>query len=74
MSTQKALSYDAAMTAMRKPEARLVQMRGRAGGWYVIPGGEVSAAVANRIIDHPLVRGGRDGLFPSMDQTWRMVP
>jgi hypothetical protein len=68
------LTYDAAMTAMRKPEARLVRMHGgQQAVYYVVPGGAVERPVADKIIAHPLVRGGRDGLFPGHDQTWRMI-
>ena len=68
-----ALTYDKAMTLMRVPNARLVRMHGLAGGFYVVPGGRVEYAVAGKIIAHPLVRGGRDGLFPGHDQTWRVI-
>ena len=70
------LSLDAALTAMRKPDVRLVRMNGgRAGGYYVVGagGGHVDDGVAAKIMSHPLVRGNRDGLFPGHDQTWRMV-
>jgi hypothetical protein len=72
------LNYDAAMTAMRKPDARLVRMNnGRAPGGYFVTGvkggGNVDDTVAVRIMQHPFVRGGKDGLFPGHDQTWRMI-
>jgi hypothetical protein len=72
-SRTKSLSYDAAMTLMRRPDARLVRMNGRGGGYYVTGGGPVGDVVAVKIIAHPLVRGGKDGLFPNHDQTWRMI-
>jgi hypothetical protein len=40
---------------------------------YVVPGGQVAAETAEKIKQHPLVRSGRDGLFPGHDQTWRML-
>jgi hypothetical protein len=70
---QKTLTYDVAMAAMRKPNARLVRMNSRAEGFFVVPGGPVEDGVADRIMNHPLVRAGRDVLFPGHDQTWRMV-
>jgi hypothetical protein len=41
--------------------------------WFVVPGGAVSDAVASAIREHPSVIAGRDGLFPGLDQTWRML-
>jgi hypothetical protein len=41
--------------------------------WFVVPGGAVSDATAYEIRNHPQVVGGRDGLFPNHDQTWRMA-
>lgn len=66
----KQLEYDRAIEAMRKPEARLVGMNGR---HYVVPGGPVERAAVDKIISHPLMRAGHDGLFPGHDQTWRMI-
>jgi hypothetical protein len=43
------------------------------GGYFVVPGGPVEHAVADKIKAHPLVRAGEDGLFPGHDQTWRMI-
>jgi hypothetical protein len=72
------LKYDAAIEALRKPDARLVRLNnGRAPGGYFVTGvrggGHVDDAVAAKIMKHPLVRGGKDGLFPGHDQTWRML-
>jgi hypothetical protein len=40
--------------------------------WYVIPGGPVTDEVADLIKNHPSVVGQKDGLFPGLDQTFRM--
>ena len=40
--------------------------------WFIIPGGQVTDVVADRIKQHPTVVGQKDGLFPHHDQTWRM--
>jgi hypothetical protein len=70
----KVLAYDKAMALMRRPDTRLIQTHGgRGAGYYVVPGGPVEDLVATKIMAHPLVRGGRDGLFPGHDQTWRML-
>jgi hypothetical protein len=73
---QRMLTYDQAMASMRQPDARLVQMHGgRGGGYYVVghDAGRVEDVVADKIKNHPLVRGGHDGLWPGHHQTWRMV-
>ena len=41
--------------------------------WFVVPGGPVTDAVATKIMEHPSVVGGKDGLFPAHDKTWRML-
>jgi hypothetical protein len=41
--------------------------------WFVVPGGAVTDTVASKILEHPSVVGGKDGLFPQHDQTWRML-
>jgi hypothetical protein len=70
---KKNLPFDRAMELRRRPGTRLVHMHGGTQGFYVVRGGPVEPAVANRIIAHPLVRGGKDDLFPGHDQTWRMI-
>jgi hypothetical protein len=69
-----ALTYDRAITCMRRPDTRLVRMNGPRGGYYVVPGGPVDDQVAIRIMSHPLVKSGKDGLWPDHPQTWRMLP
>ena len=41
--------------------------------WFVVPGGPVRDAMATKILEHPSVVGSKDGLFPALDQTWRML-
>ncbi len=41
--------------------------------YYLVPGGHVSAEIAEKIKARPDVIGGADGLFPGHDQTWRIV-
>jgi hypothetical protein len=75
-STKTTLGYNRAIEAMRKPDTRLVCMNsGKAIGgvaYYVVPGGAVDQVVADKIMAHPLVRAGHDGLWPGISQTWRM--
>jgi hypothetical protein len=68
------LSYRKAIDRMRQPGAHLIQTHGAYGNvHYVVPGGYVEPATAERLKKHPLVRAGEDGLFPGYTQTWRVV-
>jgi hypothetical protein len=63
-----------AMDCMRRSDARLVltNHNGRPDYW-ITPGGiRIEPDIAKRIIAHPQVRGGKDALFPGLDQTWRL--
>lgn len=56
--------------------ACLAHMHGKPSdpySWYIIPGGAVTDLVAAKILKHPSVIGSNDGLFPQLDQTWRML-
>jgi hypothetical protein len=69
----KPLSTNEALQRMQTG-SRLVHMHGKPDGrhWFVVPGGAVTDAVADAIKNHPSIIGQRDGLFPGLDQTWRM--
>ena len=43
------------------------------GEYFIAPGGPVSRPIALKIIEHPQVRGGRDGMWPGHEQTWRIT-
>jgi len=50
----------------------LLQMHTRAGlCWFIVPGGEVSAAAAKELLRRPDVQPSGDGLFPGISQTFR---
>lgn len=40
--------------------------------WYLVPGGEVSAEIAESLKAMKNVHPGNDGLFPGVSQTWKM--
>jgi hypothetical protein len=40
--------------------------------YFIVPGGPVDDQTAQKIKDHPQIRAGKDGLFPGMEQTWRI--
>jgi hypothetical protein len=63
-----------AMDAMRRPGSRLVQTNyhGRPDFWIAPGGVRIESEVAEKIINHPQVIGGKDALFPGHHQTWRM--
>jgi hypothetical protein len=75
MKKPSPIRYEKAIELMRRPGARLLRMHNRSNGveYYVEPGGPVEPATAVKIMDHPNVRGGADGLFPGLEQTWRMI-
>jgi hypothetical protein len=73
MSLMGILSAERAMERMRTG-SRLVHMHGKPNGhhWFVVPGRAISEQTSIAIRNHPSVIGGKDGLFPNHDQTWRM--
>jgi hypothetical protein len=69
------LHLQAALARMRTGSC-LVHMHSKvktARTWFVVPGGEVTDAVAAEIRERPDVVGGEDGLFPNCGQTWKML-
>jgi hypothetical protein len=63
-----------AMNLMRRPDAHLIQVNGREQPqWYIAPcGARIDPRIAEQIKAHPQVRGGEDGMWPGLSQTWRM--
>jgi hypothetical protein len=58
---------------IRDRNRRLMQMNTRWGPkWFIVPGGEVSAATASRLRQMPNIVGAKGGLFPGLDQTWKI--
>jgi hypothetical protein len=69
--------FNVAMDAMRRPGAVLIQTfsyYGKPDYWIVPGGGRVEQKIAEQIIAHAQVIGGKDALFPGHHQTWRMRP
>jgi hypothetical protein len=71
------LKFDDAVMLMHRRESRLVKMHCKNGAppkFYIAPrGGAVKPDDAEKIMARLDVRGMKDGLFPGLDQTWRMV-
>jgi hypothetical protein len=52
----------------------LTQMHKTSGtGWYLVPGGEITAKVAIALLERPDVQPSHDGLFPGISQTFRFA-
>ena len=68
------IKLNRAIDLLRMPDGRMVKMNhGGRTLHFIVPGGAVDDQTAQEIKDHPLVRAGKDGLFPGMEQTWRMI-
>jgi hypothetical protein len=66
-----------AIDAMRGQDARLIQTfsyYGKPDYWISPAGCRVEEKIAEQIMAHPQVEGGKDALFPGHHQTWRMRP
>jgi hypothetical protein len=71
--TTAQLKFHQALDLMRRRDARLIQtnIKDRCEYW-IVPGGRIEPKVAEKIRTHPQVRAGKDGMFPGLDQTWRI--
>jgi hypothetical protein len=68
----KSIKYDRAVDLMRSG-SRLCKMHANGGSeHFMVPGGRITDAVAARIKEHPLICSGQDGLFPGLNQTWKL--
>jgi hypothetical protein len=68
-----ALTYDRAIACLQRSNARKMRVNGRGSGYYIVPGGPVDDQVAVRILSHPSIRSGHDGLWTDQPQTWRLL-
>jgi len=65
------------MHAMRRPDAHLVQTfsyYGKPDYWITPSGSRVEAKIAEQIIAHPQVIGGKDGNFPDIIRRGASAP
>jgi len=70
----KAIGFLKGLDMMRRPEVRLIKTKSANGDvYYLVPGGYVEPKTAEKLIQHPQVRGAEDGLLPGFSQTWRFV-
>ena len=65
-------SADKAADLMRRGGI-LTKMHTRTGPcWFIVPDGEVSAAIAAELLKRPDVQPNDDGLFPGISQTFKL--
>lgn len=61
-----------AVELIRDKRRRLAKMHTvRGPKWFIVPGGEVTIATAEKIRRMPQVVASEDALFPGLSQTWR---
>jgi hypothetical protein len=59
---------------MHKPGTYIMQMHTNTGPeWFVVPGGRVRSDDAKKIIARPDVAPHDNGLFPGIEQSWKLV-
>jgi hypothetical protein len=52
----------------------LIKTHGYTGTeYFIVPGGRVTPLIAEEIMNMANVRGGKDALWPGLDQTWRCI-
>jgi hypothetical protein len=70
----KAVGFRKGLDMMRDLGAILIKTKSANGDvYYLVPGGYVEPKTAEKLIQHPQVRGAEDGLLPGFSQTWRFV-
>jgi hypothetical protein len=63
------LNYSAALRRMFKG-SKLVRTNGKRTEFAISPGGPISDATAQRLIEHGLCRADDPGLLPDKPQSW----
>jgi hypothetical protein len=59
---------------MLKPDTYLMRMHTNTGlEWFVVPGGRVRGDDAAKIIERPDIVPHDNGLFPGIDQSWKLT-
>ena len=68
----RTLSEASALELMRqgRPLMRMHTVNGMR--WFIVPGGQVTDAVASRILARPDVQPRASGLFPGCEQTFQL--
>jgi hypothetical protein len=74
MASNKTLELELALDLLRRPDHRLLQMHinQHERAFFVVPGGRVARADAEKIINRPDVFPYDDGLFPGCAQSWKL--
>ena len=74
MAGSKTLKLEFALDLLRRSDHRLLQMHinNHRLAYFVVPGGPVTEADAQKIIQRPDVFPYDDGLFPGCAQSWKL--
>lgn len=74
MAGSNSLKLELALELLRRPDHRLLQMHisHHRLAYFVVPGGQVTEADAQKIIRRPDVFPYDDGLFPGCAQSWKV--
>jgi MOSC domain-containing protein YiiM len=68
------LRLKAAKLKMHKPDTFLMKMHTNTGTeYFIVPGGRVRSDDAAKIIARPDVVPHSNGLFPGIEQAWKLV-
>jgi hypothetical protein len=67
------ISLKRAVEVMGRKDMPLIRENGPRRRWFIPLAGEVSEETAAIIQARPDVAGQKDGMFPGLDQTWRII-
>lgn len=75
--TMKSLSLNNAELLLRRPGTKLMMMHTNDPkepmAYYILPGGYISASIAEKLIARPDVVPNQDGLLPDTTQSWQLI-
>lgn len=73
----KSLSLNVAELLLRKPGYKLMKMHCNNAkepmAYYILPGGYISAEIAEKLIARPDIVPNHDGLLPDTPQSWQLI-
>ena len=73
IDTDKIRKIDRAADLMRTGSVLTKMHLATGTGWFLVPGGEVTASVAVALLARPDVQPNHGGLFPGISQTFRFT-
>ena len=67
------MSLTDAVEKLRQPDHLLVLLHGKSQPeWVIMPGGPVTEATAQKLLERPDVQPHDDGVLPGHPQSWRL--